>query len=339
MSGTRSFVDSLKLPEVVAAFHEGRATADDVARVYYSDRDTMYIALGACNKANVSDAVEDIHQEICIRTIAMLNKSEITRNIYGFIKIAARNACIDLVRRRASRKENSLEEIIDKFGDSTHLIITDSSNIISRPDESTISRQKDMTQAVFNEKMHKHFNRYEFVFGGANLVDSMKYEALANEPLPLVKVKPKRTPRTTPKVRSDDIKVLLELRRLKGQTNEGLAALLSIKKDTLCFYIYSDDRPVPESVMEEARKLMGELPSSTFDEAKYLEDTPIKDIVEKWMKDLDVDPADPAANDKLGKLLGVARSTVWRWRTGRLIPTLTVRAAKNQRVQEYLDAA
>ena len=326
MSGARSIFDSLKLSEVVAAFGEGRATTDQVARAYYGDRDVRKIVAGVCGQYRLVDSMDDVYQEICVRFARkIVGEIRDAQAVYGVIKATATNICLDLISKRVRAGESSLDEMIENVsesGDSSHLReLVDHRTLDYEMIESKMDTEKAC--AEFDGKLARFFYGSEqsimlpknFLKPGTRV----SFSPTGSHPIS----KPDKPKTDQPKF-SEDTLFLQKLRNVLGVTNARLGELLSQSESVMSYYLYTPRMKVPEALMIEARNLYESLPKHDIDNTGFLEKTPVPKIVVAWMNMLNIDPDSKSANEDFAIKIGVARSTVWRWRTEKLKPKLSV---------------
>lgn len=86
--------------------------------------------------------------------------------------------------------------------------------------------------------------------------------------------------------------------------------------------------------MREANNLFDSLPKEDIENTGFLATTPVPKIVTSWMVMLNIDPDSKSSNEDFANKIGVARSTVWRWRSEKLKPKLSVLSATHKLVFE-----
>jgi hypothetical protein len=325
MSGARSFVNSLKLSEVVAAFGEGRATANEVARAYYADPDVRKVVAGVCGQYRLLEALDDIHQEVGVRfDRKILSEMREPNAVYGVIKATASNICLDLISRRVRAAESSLEELIDNVSDSG-----DASHLRELVDNRTLDHemieQKMMTDKAcdeFNSKLARFYGADRPIIFPKSWINDQVNEGVSPTKSQL-KTRTEKAKQEQPKF-SDDTLFLQKLRNVLGVTNSRLGELLSQSESVISYYLYTPRMKVPEGIMREANNLFDSLPKEDIANTGFLATTPVPKIVTAWMAMLNIDPDSKSSNEDFANKIGVARSTVWRWRTGKLKPKLSV---------------
>ena len=121
---------------------------------------------------------------------------------------------------------------------------------------------------------------------------------------------------------------LNEIRKEMGMDNKRFASLLEITSSALVSYLYGTVQSVPKEVVKRAEKIYksfsNDSHSSRNDPDISLFDGTMTEIVNTWIKALDLDPNDPEVNYSLAAILDVSRPTVWRWRTKDMRPRLNV---------------
>lgn len=335
MSGARSVVDSLKLSEVVAAFVEGRATTNEVARAYYADPDVRKVVAGVCGQYRLLDALDDIYQEVCVRFVRkILSAIREPNAVYGVIKATASNIGLDLISRRVRAAESSLDELIDNVSDSG-----DASHLRELVDNQTLDfemiEQKMMADKAcdeFNSKLARFYGADRpIVFPKTWLKDSVNEgDSPAKSQL---KTRAGKAKQEQPKF-SEDTLFLQKLRNVLGVPNARLGELLSQSESVISYYLYTPRMKVPDGIMREAKNLYESLPKEDIENTGFLETTPVPKIVESWMAMTSIDPEGKSSNKDFAHKIGVDRSTVWRWRSGQLKPKLSVLSATHKLVLE-----
>lgn len=336
MSGKRSFRHSVKLSEAVAAFLEGRDSADVVLNAYYHDTDVVHVIRGVCSRAGLEAEVDDIQQHIgLLLSQKFLQTIKDPGAIYAVIKHTAINVCKDALHRRVGAPEQSLDQMYEVFGidgDATHLKELVDTNISNNPEKILLKIDNERAHKMFTERMQQkpNFARYEGLFGVPS--QNAFFQTIAT-------VKTQRTvlpslKNTFPKKNEvkTDADLLINIRDTLGILNEHFAGLLGITNSMLCFYLYNQGRNIPEAVMTEAKSIMGQMDAERLGIVEYLTNTPVSDTVELWMVKVGINPASTSANEDLGSVLGVARSTVWRWRSGNQTPKLAIRVRTHLQV-------
>jgi DNA-directed RNA polymerase specialized sigma24 family protein len=324
MSGARSFVDPLKLSEVVAAFGEGCATTDEVARAYYTDSDVKKVVAGVCGQYRLFEATEDVFQEVCVRFVEkILSQMRDPKAVYGVIKATANNICLDMISRKIRARETSLDEIIEVMsdkGDSSHLPeLVDNRTL----DYETIEQKMNTEKAC--EEFSSRLNR--FYSGESAIVfpkSWLKESTLTDLDTAALLKKRTNKPKTEQPKFSEDTLFLQQLRNILGVTNGRLGELLSQSESVISYYLYTPRMRVPEGLMGEARSLFESLPKQDIQNTNFLAETPVPKIVDAWMAMINIDPSSKSANEDFAAKIGVARSTVWRWRSEKLKPKLSV---------------
>lgn len=333
MSGERSFVDSLKLSEVVAAFSEGRVTTEDVARAYYGDRDVRRVVAGVCGQYRLVDVADDVHQEVCLRfTQKILAEIRDPMAVYGVIKATATNICLDLVNRRVRAGESSLDELIDRVSDSG-----DASHLRELVDDRAFNyemiEQKmdaDRASEEFNSRLAQFYgSKQSIVFPKSWVPTPAASEGFSPEGS---HTRVERSSKEEQPRFSEDTLFLQNLRNVLGVTNARLGELLSQTESVASYYLYTPRMKVPENIMREARSLFESLPKQDIQNTGFLSETPVPKIVAIWMNMLNINPEGKSANEELAARIGVARSTVWRWRAEKLKPKLSVLSATHKLV-------
>ncbi len=328
MRGARSFTKPLKLSEAVGSFCDGDARIDDVSRAYYEDGDVRRVVLGVCSQLNVSDVAEDVYQEVGVRLATkLIHRIRDADAIYGVIKATARNIGKDLIRQRVARNESSLDELVENVsenGDASHIRELQDDGMSSHKIDQKIDAAKASDQ--FNSLLASFYTAERSILLPRTWLDPDG--SLSREPRPikarLIEQQPKRF--------SADTLFLQKLRNVLGVPNAELARLLGQTETVVSYYLYTPRVKVPQALMAEARGLYESLPSTDIHTTDVLEHTPVPEVVRQWMTALGIDSDSKSANEDFAKLIGVTRSTVWRWRASKLKPKLTVLSATQKLV-------
>jgi transcriptional regulator with XRE-family HTH domain len=326
MQSPRSLRRPVTLPEVVAAFKEGRATTHEVIEVFYEDRSVYNVIAHTCKKVGLNDAIDDMRQDVCLLLATkLLVQIEDPAAIYGVIKQTTKNKCIDLIRKRKVRPEQSLDAMIEVFsesGDSSGLKELEDQTQGFSPTKLVQLLDQEKAKHMFTERLQdsSRVSRFDTLLCTPRNIDSLSsLDFSANtiaRPVPKVHFPTKK--------HDTDADRLAEIRDTLGVQNEDFASLLGLTEPMLCFYLYNSRRKIPASVMEEAASIMGQMNEERLKAFKYLSKTNVSEVVEKWMKTLGIDPESRSANEDLGAELNLDRSTVWRWRANKHKPRMSL---------------
>lgn len=324
MPSTRRLGLSVTLSEAVAAFKEGRVSAHQVLEVFYSDRIVDRVIEFTCRKVGLVDAVDDIKQEIgLLLSQKFLDEIQEPGAIYAVIKQTTKNKCIDLIRKQSVRQEQSLDALIEgvsESGDSSSLKELEDHSQVVTPGKLVELLDQEKAKTMFTLRLQDPFrvSRFDTLLGVPSNLPVL--------PSPSQSAKKERPKLKTllPKKSGADADRLTEIRDTLGMQNDDFAALLGLTEPMLCFYLYNSRRKIPESVMDEATSIMGQMNEDRRSAFKYLSTTGIAEIVEGWMVTLDINPTSRSANEDLGVALSLDRSTIWRWRTNKHKPRMSL---------------
>lgn len=138
-----------------------------------------------------------------------------------------------------------------------------------------------------------------------------------------------------PRKRRDNMAAkLAEIRDALGMQNTDLAALLGLSEGMLCFYLYNSRNNIPDRIMNEAKRIAEQTRPERQHALIYLSKTDVPVIVANWMTQLGIRPESSSANEELADKIHLDRSTVWRWRTGKHIPRMSLLVRTHFAVQE-----
>ena len=115
---------------------------------------------------------------------------------------------------------------------------------------------------------------------------------------------------------------LLQIRNELGMTNRAFARVLDIGQSTLASYLYGRVAQVPQGLLSRAAAIAQDHAARGSNQRdRYLAQASMEDIVDDWLrrvseaylKHANSDAQRQKAIQKLLKLLGVHKSTFWRW--------------------------
>lgn len=347
----------MSLVTAVQAYVEGRSTPDIVARAFYNDRKVMRVVRGACRTNHFEELTDDVHQETGMRFVTqILGRVQDPQASYAVVKQTAVNICGDLLRKRVARPERSLDELIEQSGENGDGT-ADSLHLPGLRDErlsdlaTNVAAQIDHQQAcaVFMTRQSQHpahsaIAKYEWLhfFGESSRAtspsDALMREVEKDRTPPVREGKrAKKNPSwfdTTEKTGPTLAQELIDIRDAHGLSNEKFAELLNITETMLCFYLYTAPDSAPPAVMAEARALKESMGDAKLKEMNALFSLEMRQIIENWMRLLDINPEDVAANVKLSAALGISRTTVWRWRSNNMRPRRAELVENHQKVMK-----
>ena len=325
MQSTGHFARNVRLSDAVEAFKKGLCRENDVLAAYYGDSDVTKVIKAAARKAGQEDQHEDLKQSIAfLLSSKFLGKIEEPKAVYALIRQTAKNMIGDLLRK-GKNAELSLDEMADaRSGHDNNTMSVDelpetidevtgelSTNVAIKIDQGKAST---MLMALLSNELTGQQHAAAFCSRVVALYPARKQRT--KDVVPALQKLPKEM--------SNDTSFLVDLRSALGFTVEQLADNLGITHSVLCIYLYTSNKNVPDDVMKKARLLKQNTSSMRFEMIGRLQSVPIDQLVEDWMKRLGVSPDGSSANSIFGTLIGVSRSTVWRWRQmGMNVPMIT----------------
>lgn len=138
--------------------------------------------------------------------------------------------------------------------------------------------------------------------------------------------KPRRSGKPkAPPVENASQRRLRDIRQQLQLTVQAFAQQLDVDASRMQSLLYGPAARIPDELLGLAEKLVKERPRAVSSQSAWLRDAPMRDIVVSWLRQLQMlAPATPNRTDEslelekgllsgLAGILGVNRSTVWRW--------------------------
>ena len=348
---------SLDLEQTVAAYLNGEASQDNVAVAYYRSSRVNRLIAHACQKyrSYISmDFAQEIKQELALLlNDKFLKTIKDSSAIYNILHVSA---CF-IARRRAEKVfEDSLEHIqesaqavedpghFDPVQELEDLIdhrraVEDFNRRAAKPKEPAVPIAP-ASRAVAKKTLDtatKPVEPLTPIMPSARTSNqgTARSHAELDTPLRIYfdlrdvqvverAVNPRRERSrgpVGPTPRSTELKAIREQMHLPIET---FGALLGVKKPLMTAYIYGH-LYLPERILSEARLLQRNQSTEILELGSRFDGVPMAQIIDGWLAKLGLQSAgrsNAPADAKLGKLLGVSRVTIWRWRHEKMRPEL-----------------
>jgi len=339
--------------KTLLAFQNEGASENKLAKCYLASSRIKRIALKACFAKQISDShMDDISQESFILFLSKYAKTVYpVTSAYSVISSIAYNLASN---KRQKSSEASIDDLAYRFSDNdedpytaTAYLLPDSAINPIEQVEASIDIQAASTEFARRMQLmstHVHANvdqviptvlRLSMVLNPEPQEVVVEYTAAEEAPpvstkwhqvKEVLKSENLRFPSGMKREPTEEGIRLNEIRKAMGMNNKLFASVLEITTSALVSYLYGTVQSVPKDVVKRSEKIYksfsNDSHASHVDPALSLFDSRVDEIVNSWIRALELDPNDSEVNYSLATILDVSRPTVWRWRTKEMRPRL-----------------